>query len=120
MGNLPTNGPHINRALQETAETRALAAIAHELKRPLQVITNLLYLIGNDVGSASTSKWVGQACQELERIKQITGALLEASRQRSWKSEVEVSKIVENSLEPFQEKIAFKKITVEQRLEYRG
>lgn len=109
-----------NRVAEENAEARAFAALAHELKNPLQSLRNLLYLIGNFPADVSVGEWAAQAQNELNRISQITSGLMEASRAQASSGEVELCQIVEDSLVSFQEKIQFKQITVRKRLECRG
>jgi two-component system NtrC family sensor kinase len=107
--------PH--RLSENGAEARLLAAIAHELKGPLQALSNLLYLIANDARSADLAT---NAREELERIKRVTSSLLEASREGSSETEVDLAAIFEKSLESFQQKIEFKRVEVAKRIECRG
>lgn len=120
MGEPLVDDQAASRDAQEKAEARAFAAIAHELKNPLQSLRNLLYLIGNYPSDVSVGEWATQAQREVNRISQITSGLLEASRALISREEVELCRIVEDSLASFQEKIQYKQITVRKRLECRG
>jgi two-component system NtrC family sensor kinase len=115
-----TGRTHTDGDSQESAEAPALAAIAHELRSPLQVLANLLHLIEHDADNPSLRERVAQAQREVERIRQITAGLLGASRVRSSESQVELSKVLGSSLEYFKEKIDFKRITIERRFECSG
>ncbi len=120
MGESLVDKQAANRVAEENAEARAFAALAHELKNPLQSLRNLLYLIANFPSDRSVGEWATQAQREINRISQITSGLLEASRAPTSSGEVELCQIVEDSLASFQEKIQFKQIAIRKRLECRG
>lgn len=115
----PVTG-HTQSDSQESAETPALAAIAHELRSPIQVLANLLHLIEHDADNPGLRERVALAQREVERIRQITAGLLGASRGQSSESQVDLSGVLGNSLEYFNEKIDFKRVTIETRFECSG
>lgn len=96
-----------------------LAAVSHELKKPLQILTNLLHMIGSDLSNPAVPQWLAQSQHELERIKKITTSLLDASHALSTETEIELAGILEDSIRLFAEKIQFKALNVEQRIECR-
>ncbi len=120
MGKERTSKSHPHDASLESAESCALAAVAHELKNPLQAMGNLLHLIATDPANPSLQLWVKQAQQEVERVRQIVAALLQSSRRHSPPSDIELAEILEASLRSFSEKIEYKNLMVEKRLECTG
>jgi light-regulated signal transduction histidine kinase (bacteriophytochrome) len=60
---------------------RMTSVIAHEINNPLEAITNVLYLVGQEVqGNASALKYIDMAQYELERISGITKQTLRWSK----------------------------------------
>ena len=61
---------------------RMTSVIAHEINNPLEAITNLLYLVGQEVkADDSAKKYIEMAENELERISGITKQTLRWSRE---------------------------------------
>ncbi len=60
---------------------RMTSVIAHEINNPLEAITNLLYLMGQEVrGNASALNYIEMAQYEIERISGITKQTLRWSK----------------------------------------
>jgi light-regulated signal transduction histidine kinase (bacteriophytochrome) len=60
---------------------RMTSVIAHEINNPLEAITNVLYLVGQELqGNASALKYIDMAQYELERISGITKQTLRWSK----------------------------------------
>jgi light-regulated signal transduction histidine kinase (bacteriophytochrome) len=60
---------------------RMTSVIAHEINNPLEAITNVLYLVGQEVqGNASALNYIEMAQYELERISGITKQTLRWSK----------------------------------------
>lgn len=55
---------------------RMAASIAHEINNPLEAITNLLYLVENEVISEEARSYLTLAQHELARVSQIASATL--------------------------------------------
>jgi PAS domain S-box-containing protein len=64
---------------------RMTSVIAHEINNPLESITNLLYLVRQDLpeGAAAAASYITQAESELERISGITKQTLRWGRENS-------------------------------------
>ena len=120
MGDPLTDGTHADYVLQERAEARALAAIAHELRNPIEILDNLLYLIANDPRSSLLQRWVTQAREEVDGIRQVANGLLEASGKGLPGTEVELSKILQSSVQALSGKAELKGVKVEERLDCPG
>jgi light-regulated signal transduction histidine kinase (bacteriophytochrome) len=60
---------------------RMTSVIAHEINNPLEAMTNVLYLVGQEVqGNASAQNYIKMAQYELERISGITKQTLRWSK----------------------------------------
>ncbi len=67
---------------------RMTSVIAHEINNPLESITNLLYLVRQDVSAGSeAAQYIAQAEGELERIAGITKQTLRWGRENSGRVE---------------------------------
>ncbi len=60
------------RSEKLAATGRLAATIAHEINNPLEAVTNLLYLIGNEPDPVNVRKFVALASAELGRVSHIT------------------------------------------------
>jgi signal transduction histidine kinase len=62
---------------------RMAATIAHEINNPLEIVTNILYLLANDPSLGETARqYVRTADEELRRVGQITRTTLGLYRER--------------------------------------
>jgi light-regulated signal transduction histidine kinase (bacteriophytochrome) len=68
---------------------RMTSVIAHEINNPLEAITNVLYLMGQEVrGNASALNYIEMAQYEIERISGITKQTLRWSKDSNQQAEV--------------------------------
>jgi two-component system, NtrC family, sensor kinase len=76
---------------------RLTASIAHEINNPLESVTNLLYLMGQEC-SEKTAEYLELAQRELSRVVQITRQSLTFSRETSAPSHVQLSELIDEVL----------------------
>ena len=68
---------------------RMTSVIAHEINNPLEALTNVLYLVGQEVrGNSSALNYIEMAQYELERISGITKQTLRWSKDSSPQADV--------------------------------
>jgi signal transduction histidine kinase len=68
--------------------SRMTSVIAHEINNPLEAITNVLYLMGQEVrGNASALNYIEMAQYEIERISGITKQTLRWSKDSTQQAE---------------------------------
>jgi signal transduction histidine kinase len=97
---------------------RLSATIAHEIRNPLDTVTNLVYLLQHDSSSGTVSRqYLQMASEELSRITQITGQLLTFHREARHPIEVSIPEVLESVLTVFAPQIRKGSITVEKRFE---
>jgi len=103
------------------AEDRPLAAVVHELKGPMQVMGNLLYLLQqNPKLDEAAQRCVNAAEHELQRMRHIVSETLAVFRPVSNTEEVVVADVLEEVLAFYDHKIQFKGTLIERRFEHRG
>jgi light-regulated signal transduction histidine kinase (bacteriophytochrome) len=92
---------------------RMTSVIAHEINNPLESITNLLYLIRQDVPeAANATQYINMAESELERISGITKQTLRWGRENSGRVErFQAGAIFADVLRLFRGKIQNRHIT---------
>ena len=96
---------------------RLSATIAHEIRNPLDTVTNLVYLLQHDKNSgAMMGQYLDMASEELSRITQITGQLLTFHREARHPIDVSISEVLESVLTLFAPQIRKCSITVDKRL----
>ncbi len=99
-----------------TQAGRLSATIAHEIRNPLDTVTNLIYLLQNDKNPAGVSRqYLQMASEELARITHITGQLLTFHREARNPVEVSVAEVLESVLTLFAPQIRKCGIVVERR-----
>jgi PAS domain S-box-containing protein len=97
---------------------RLSATIAHEIRNPLDTVTNLIYLLQHDSSSGTLSRqYLAMASEELSRITQITGQLLTFHREARHPIEVDLAEVLESVLTLFAPQVRKGSITVEKRFE---
>ncbi len=97
---------------------RLSATIAHEIRNPLDTVTNLIYLLQHDSKSGAMSRqYLEMASEELSRITQITGQLLTFHREARHPVEVNIAEVLDSVLTLFAPQIRKGNITVEKRFE---
>jgi PAS domain S-box-containing protein len=95
---------------------RMAATIAHEINNPLESVTNLLYLLGENLWlDENARQYVTQAQEEVGRVSQIVGRTLGLQRESSEPVPVKVSELFDNVLELYANKIAMRRVAVTRR-----
>jgi PAS domain S-box-containing protein len=101
-----------------TLAGRLSATIAHEIRNPLDTVTNLVYLLQHDQKPSPTSaSYLQMASEELARIAQITGQLLTFHREAKNPLAVSLTEVLESVLVLFAPQIKQHHIVVERRFE---
>ncbi len=94
---------------------RLASSIAHEINNPLESVTNLLYLIGQETASVQpVSEYVTMAQSELERVTQIVVQTLRFHRQATDQRACRVSELTRQVLTLYHGRLAGAGITVVQ------
>jgi len=93
------------------------ASIAHEIHNPLDVVSNLLFLLEQDSKEEETRKFAIMALEELGRVTQITQQMLTFQREATAPVPVSIPEVVENVLALYQRKILAAGITIEQEVD---
>ena len=76
---------------------RLAATIAHEIRNPLDTVSNLIFLLRQDsYPNPETTHYLNLASEELGRITQITGQLLTFHREAQSPVPVELTKVLES------------------------
>jgi PAS domain S-box-containing protein len=109
---------HTLRASERLAQAGRLSAtIAHEIRNPLDTVSNLIYLLRHErEASAASNQYLEMASDELARIAQITGQLLTFHREARSPVEVDLADVVRSVLVLHAPQIRRGHIKVEQRL----
>jgi len=82
-----------------TQAGRLAATIAHEIRNPLDTVSNLIYLLRHDSHqNPETTSYLDLASEELGRITQITGQLLTFHREAQCPVQVDLSKVMQSVL----------------------
>jgi PAS domain S-box-containing protein len=107
------------RASERLAQAGRLSAtIAHEIRNPLDTVSNLIYLLRHERGATEASaQYLEMASDELARIAQITGQLLTFHREARTPVDVDLSDVLQSVLVLHAPQIRRGHIKVEQRLE---
>lgn len=101
-----------------TQAGRLSATIAHEIRNPLDTVTNLVYLLQHDTNStAVTQQYLQMASEELSRITQITGQLLTFHREARQPVEVSIPEVLDSVLTLYAPQIRKCGVVVEKRYE---
>jgi PAS domain S-box-containing protein len=97
---------------------RLSATIAHEIRNPLDTVSNLIYLLRHEENLGDlTSQYLELAGDELARIAQITGQLLTFHREAQVPVEVNLADVLQSVLILFAPQIRKGHVAVEQRFE---
>ena len=97
---------------------RLSATIAHEIRNPLDTVSNLIYLLRHEQHPSGTAdQYLELAGDELARIAQITGQLLTFHREARAPVEVNLADVLQSVLILFAPQIRKGHIEVEQRFE---
>src|ERR1035437_4637632 len=97
---------------------RLSATIAHEIRNPLDTVSNLIYLLRHEQHPSNmTNHYLELASDELARIAQITGQLLTFHREAQAPVEVNLADVLQSVLVLFAPQIRKGHVDVEQRFE---
>lgn len=110
----------LGRAQVEIVQSEKLATLgylsagmAHEIRNPLNSIALFVQLIKSGLDESERLDYVDKILKEIDRIDSILGKLLDASkRPRFVISEVQVDRILQNTLDAFTPQLRQKKINV--------
>jgi PAS domain S-box-containing protein len=112
-------------ALQRTEKLamagRLAAAIAHEINNPLEAVTNLIYLLRHDTGTAlDRDELLRMADEQLARVNHIAKQTLGFYRDRSVPEAVDVVQTLEELLSILRSRLNAKRISIEREYEKTG
>ncbi len=95
---------------------RLAASIAHEINNPLESVTNLLYLIGEEQDvSPSASSYLTLARRELDRVAQISRQTLNFSRETTGLVRAHIHDLLEEVLSLYSRRIMDKNLRVQRQ-----
>lgn len=99
---------------------RLAASIAHEINNPLESVTNLLYLLGEEKDLPSAAQnYLSLAQRELERVGQISRQTLNFSRETTTPVRTRIDDLMEEVLALYSRRIAEKNIRIERQYDCR-
>jgi len=98
------------------------ATIAHEINNPLEIVTNILYLLGQDHSLNQTNRrYVTLADEEIRRVGQITRTTLGLSRERDTSvAPVNLAELIESILVLYDRRFQSLGVRVEKCFKYSG
>jgi two-component system CheB/CheR fusion protein len=92
---------------------RLTAAIAHEIKNPLEALTNLIYLARQD--TAGRDEYLQRAEHEIERLDSIAQQALGFVREASSPERMDAGKILDEVVQLYLRKLQANHITIEKQ-----
>jgi len=99
---------------------RLAATIAHEINNPLESVTNLLYLLGEEPNlSGAAREYLAMAQRELERVAQISRQTLKFTRETAGPQRARIDELLEEVLALYSRRIAEKNLRIERQYECR-
>jgi signal transduction histidine kinase len=105
----------------EKQSWRNVASAAHELKSPVEAMTDLVYLLRQYPRlDEQPRNYVQQLDKELERMRHVLSQTLRVYREPANPTLVPLSDVLDTILRFYEHKIAFKQIRVERRYECDG
>jgi two-component system, NtrC family, sensor kinase len=97
---------------------RLAASIAHEINNPLEAVTNLLYLMGQEEHMPESARgYLALAQRELGRVAQISRQTLNFSRETTGPVATRIDDVVEEALSLYGRRIAEKDLRVERQFD---
>jgi PAS domain S-box-containing protein len=101
-----------------TMAGRLSATIAHEIRNPLDTVTNLVYLLQHEQKpNSSAAQYLEMASEELTRIAQITSQLLTFHRESRSPVPVSLNEVLDSVLVLFSPQIKQNHVVVSKRYE---
>jgi PAS domain S-box-containing protein len=91
---------------------RLAATIAHEIHNPLDAVVNLLYLMKSGSTPEETQEFIQMASAELDRVTQISRAMLGMYRESRTPVALELKPIIESVLVLLERQLANAQVTV--------
>lgn len=105
-------------ASEKLAVTGRLAAtLAHEIHNPLDSVVNLLYLMKNGATPEETSEFLDLARSELDRVTQISRAMLGMYRESKTPIELDLKELLDSILLLLQRQITQAGVTLQKNLD---
>jgi signal transduction histidine kinase len=95
---------------------RLAASIAHEINNPLEAVTNLLYLMHEDLPAEQFKRYLAEAEQELARVTEITKQTLRFYREPSQPMATNVSSVLDSVLKLYGSRLMSAGVTAEQEI----
>jgi signal transduction histidine kinase len=92
---------------------RLAASIAHEINNPLEAVTNLLFLMREEVSSDRQKNYLAQAEHELARVAEITKQTLRFYREPSQPTATRITTVLDSVLMLFGQRLVSSEIQVE-------
>ncbi|HEX3437237.1 MAG TPA: CHASE3 domain-containing protein [Pseudacidobacterium sp.] len=92
---------------------RLAASIAHEIHNPLDSVTNLHYLLGNETDPQKRAEYLNMAQQELKRTMQISRTLLNLYREPNAPVNIDLKELLEGVLLLLQRRLDTQGVTVQ-------
>ena len=105
------------RAEKLAAAGRLAATVAHEINNPLEAVMNLIYIA--KIGAGDTEQVLGLAERELSRVSAIAKQTLGFYRDSGASVEVDLVKVLDETLELYAGKLESKSLVVEKRIDFR-
>ena len=84
---------------------RLAASIAHEINNPLEAVTNLLYLMQDDLPPEKLKRYLAEAEQELARVTEITKQTLRFYREPSQPAVTDVLSVLDSVLKLYSSRL---------------
>jgi PAS domain S-box-containing protein len=113
-----TSRKRAEKALIESEKLAAVgrlaASISHEINNPLEAVTNLLFIVGNDSSlSTQGQAYLALADRELARVSQIAGQTLRFHRQATRPRSLTPKELIEPVLALYQGRLVNSRISIE-------
>ncbi len=106
----------LRRSEKLAATGRLAASIAHEINNPLEAVTNLLYLLQNQLSlDAEAASYAEMAQHELARVSQITQQTLRFYRQSTQPTLVRICEVLDSVLTLYRGRLYAAQIEVVRR-----
>jgi two-component system, NtrC family, sensor kinase len=99
---------------------RVSASIAHEIKNPLEALTQVLYLLERCASSDEQLKYIDIAKKEVTRARDIANQTLDLARNVPNPVPVKIRHILDDVLKFYGRKISYKQLRVEIRHNFDG
>ncbi len=106
----------LRRSEKLAAAGRLAATIAHEINNPLEAVTNLIYLVGNNCALDPASReYLAMADRELQRVAHLTRQTLGFYREGSQRERLHPAEMMDEAVSIYSGRLQAKAIEVEKR-----